>query len=145
MPIRSRRSSALVALAALATVFILIAPHDARAQSAADKGKKKMEGCLISYDAAAGTVVLKDEKSKKEETFKVKQGTSVLDKAGTAVAKNGRGAKLVDLEPNRPVIVYWAPQGEDKFASKIDAPDAMDESTGKVDSDIMEAAGCKVE
>ena len=100
---------------------------------------------MVSYDAAAGTLVVKDKKGKKEETFKVKQGTSVLDKTGTTVAKNGRGGKLVDLEPNRPVIVYWAPQGDGKFASKVDAPDPIDNETGKLDTDIMEDAGCKVE
>jgi hypothetical protein len=145
MPIRSRRPTALVAIAAIAAVFIWIAPHDARAQAAADKGKKKSEGCMISYDAAAGTLVIKDKKSKKDESFKVKQGTSVLDKTGTSVAKNGRGSKLADLEPNRPLIVYWMSQGEDKFASKVDAPDAIDSETGKPDVDIMEDAGCKTE
>jgi hypothetical protein len=145
MPIRSRRPTALVAIAAIATVFIWIAPHDARAQAAADKGKKKTEGCMISYDAAAGTLVVKDKKSKKDETFKVKQGTSVLDKTGTSVAKNGRGSKLADLEPNRPLIVYWVPQGEDQFASKVDAPNTMNSETGKLDADIMEDAGCKTE
>jgi len=100
---------------------------------------------MVSYDAAGGALVVKDKKNKKEETFKVKQGTSVLDKTGTSVAKNGRGAKLADLEANRPVIVYWMPQGEDKFASKVDAPDAIDSETGKADPDIMEDAGCKTE
>jgi len=145
MPIRSRRPIALVAIAAIAAVLIWIAPHDARAQSAADKGKKKIEGCMVSYDAAAGTLVVKDKKSKKDETFKVKQGTSVLDKTGTSVAKNGRGSKLVDLEPNRPVIVYWMPQGEDMFASKVDAPNTVNSETGKMDPDVMEDAGCKTE
>jgi len=145
MPNRSRRSTALVAIAAMATVFIWFAPHDARAQAAADKGKKKTDGCLISYDAAGGSIVVKDKKSKKDETFKVKQGTSVLDKTGTSVAKNGRGSKLADLELNRPLIVYWMPQGEDKFASKIDAPNTMNSETGKLDADVMEDAGCKTE
>jgi len=145
MPIRSRRSTALVAIAAIATAFIWFAPHAARAQSAADKGKKKTEGCMISYDAAAGSLVVKDKKSKKDETFKVKQGTSVLDKAGTSVAKNGRGAKLADLEPNRPLIVYWIQQGEDMFASKVDAPNTVNSETGKMDADVMEDAGCKAE
>jgi hypothetical protein len=145
MPIRSRRPTGLIAIAAIATVFIWVAPHDARAQAAADKGKKKAEGCMVSYDAAAGTLVVKDKKSKKDETFKVKQGTSVLDKTGTSVAKNGRGSKLADLEPNRPLIVYWMPQGEDQFASKVDAPNTMNSETGKLDVDIMEDAGCKIE
>jgi len=100
---------------------------------------------LISYDAAGGSIVVKDKKSKKDETFKVKQGTSVLDKTGTSVAKNGRGSKLADLELNRPLIVYWMPQGEDKFASKIDAPNTMNSETGKLDADVMEDAGCKTE
>ena len=115
MPILRRH----VALIAIATAIAFAAPHAAHAQGAT-AGKKKTEGCLISYDAAAGTLVVKDRSSKKEETFKVKQGTSVLDKTGTTVAKNGRGAKLVDLEANRPVIVYWADQGGEKFASKAD-------------------------
>jgi len=139
MPIRRRH----VALVALATAIAFAAPHVAHAQ--ATSSKKKLEGCMVSYDAEAGTLVVRDKKSKKDETFKVKQGTSVLDKTGTAVAKNGRGGKLVDLEANRPVIVYWAAQGEDKFASKVDAPDPIDEETGKPDADIMEDAGCKTE
>ena len=143
MPILCRRPTALVAIVAIATLFVWIAPEAAHAQATA--GKKKTEGCMVSYDAAAGALVVTDKKSKKDETFKVKQGTSVLDKTGTSVAKNGRGSKLADLEVNRPVIVYWMPQGEDKFASKVDAPDAMDSDTGKLDADIMEAAGCKVE
>ena len=140
MPIRRRH----VALIAIATAIAFAAPHAAHAQGAT-AGKKKTEGCMISYDAAAGTLVVKDRSSKKEETFKVKQGTSVLDKTGTTVAINGRGGKLVDLTMNRPVFVYWAPQGEDKFASKVDAPDPMDSETGKLDADIMENAGCKTE
>jgi hypothetical protein len=140
MPSRRRH----VALVAIATAVALAAPPLAQAQ-AATTGKKKTEGCMISYDAAAGTLVVKDRSSKKDEIFKVKQGTSVLDKTGTTVAKNGRGAKLVDLEANRPVFVYWASQGEDKFASKVDAPDPMDAETGKLDADIMENAGCKTE
>jgi hypothetical protein len=143
MPILRPRPTALAAIVAIATVFAWLAPEAAHAQATA--GKKKTEGCMISYDAAAGALVVKDKKSKKDETFKVKQGTSVLDKTGTSVAKNGRGSKLADLEANRPVIVYWVEQGEDKFASKVDAPDAMDSETGKLDADIMEDAGCKTE
>jgi hypothetical protein len=140
MPIRRRH----VALVAIATAIAFAAPHVAQAQGAT-AGKKKTEGCLVSWDAAAGLMVVKDHSSKKDETFKAKQGTSVLDKTGTSVSKNGRGAKLVDLEVNRPVIVYWVPQGEDKFASKVDAPDAIDKETGKPDPDVMENAGCKVD
>jgi hypothetical protein len=140
MPIRRRH----IALVAIATAIVFAAPHVSHAQGAT-AGKKKTEGCLISYDAAAGAIVVKDKKGGKEETFKVKQGTSVLDKTGTTVAKNGRGGKLADLEANRPVIVYWAPQGSDNFASKVDAPDPINNESGKLDADIMEDAGCKTE
>ena len=143
MPILCRRPTALVAIVAIATLFVWIAPEAAHAQATA--GKKKTEGCMVSYDAAAGALVVKDEKSKKDETFKVKQGTSVLDKTGTSVAKNGRGSKLADLEVNRPLIVYWMPQGEDMFASKVDAPNTVNSETGKMDPDVMEDAGCKTE
>jgi hypothetical protein len=136
MPIRRLH----VALVAIATAAVFAMPPVADAAP-----KKKLEGCMVSYDAEAGTLVVKDRSSKKDETFKVKQGTSVLDKTGTAVAKHGRGGKLVDLEPNRPVIVYWEPRGDDKFASKVDAPDPIDKETGKPDADVMENAGCKTE
>jgi hypothetical protein len=136
MPIRRRH----VALVAIATAIAFAAPHAAQADQ-----KKKTEGCLVSWDAGTGALVVTDHSSKKDETFKAKQGTSVLDKTGTSVSKNGRGAKLADLEKNRPVIVYWVPQGEDKFASKVDAPDPMNNETGKLDADIMEQAGCKTE
>jgi hypothetical protein len=137
MPIRRRH----VALVAIATAIAFAAPP----ASHAAETKKKTEGCLVSWDAATGALVVKDHSSKKDETFKAKQGTSVLDKTGTSVSKNGRGSKLADLEKNRPVIVYWVPQGEDKFASKVDAPDPINSETGKLDPDIMEQAGCKTE
>jgi len=140
MPIRRR--FAFVASVALATALVWAAPQSARA---AEAGKKKTEGCMVSYDAAGGALVVKNKSNKKDETYKVKQGTSVLDKTGTTVSKNGRGAKLADLEPNRPLIVYWVEQGADKFASKIDAPDPINKETGKLDADIMEDAGCKTE
>ncbi|RIL07865.1 MAG: hypothetical protein DCC71_01290 [Proteobacteria bacterium] len=116
--------------------------QDAHAQAAT--GKKKTEGCLVSYDGTAKLVV-KDEKTKKEMTFDVKQASSVLDKEGTVATKNGRKAVLADLEPNRPVIVYWKDKDGSPFASKVDAPDPMDSETNQLDKDIMESAGCKME
>lgn len=139
MLIRFARSFAFVAAGA----FLLSAlPEDARAQAAA--GKKKTEGCLLSYDGTSKLVV-KDEKSKKEMTFDVKQATSVLDKEGTVATKNGRKAQLVDLEVNRPVIVYWKDKGGSPFASKVDAPDPTDSETGQLDKDVMENFACKME
>ena len=139
MPILSSRCIALVAACAAALAWGM--PHPARADEA---GRKKTEGCLISYDGSSALVV-KNKNGGKEETYKVKQATSVLDKNGTVATKNGRKATLADLEKNRPIIVYWVPQGSDKFANKVDGLDAINKETGKVDADVMEDAGCKAE
>ena len=43
----------------------------------------------------------------------------------TTVKINGMGAKMTDLPPKSPVIVYWIPDEKDKkqkFARSIDAP-----------------------
>jgi hypothetical protein len=137
MPIRSIRWLAAAAVCALVAAAL---PQDAHAQA----GKKKTEGCLISYDGSAKLVV-KDQHSNKEMTFDVKQAATVLDKEGTVATKNGRKATLADLEANRPVIVYWKDKGGSPFATKVDAPDPMDSESGKLDADIMEQAGCKME
>lgn len=120
------------------------AAGDARAQATTTK---KMEGCLVSVDVAAGKMVVKDRQSKKENEFRIKPGT-VLDRTATAVKKEGRGAKLEDLETNRPVYVYFKPDPENKggkFASRAESPNAIDEETGKPDEDLMEQFGCKME
>ena len=137
MPIRSTR---LFALAAACAVLVAALPDEAQAQA----GKKKTEGCMVSYDGS-GKLVVKDHTSKKEMTFDVKQAATVLDKEGTVATKNGRKATLADLEANRPVIVYWKDKDGSMFASKVDAPDPMDSESGKLDNDIMEQAGCKVD
>jgi len=78
--------------------------------------------------------VIKDRTSKKEIEFRVKQASSVLDKAGTVATKDGRKAQLVD------------PENKDgKFANKVDQPDFMDDETGKPDADLLENAACPVE
>lgn len=139
--INVRRPSVLLALALAA---LGLAASDAQAQS---KGTKKMEGCLISIDVAGGKMVVKDRQSKKETEFRIKPGT-VLDRTATAVKKEGRGAKLEDLETNRPVYVYYKPDPENeggKFASRAESPNAIDEETGKPDEDLMEQFGCKTE
>jgi hypothetical protein len=143
MPIRFARSIArsIVFVAACAVLCVAL-PDSAQAQAAT--GKKKTEGCLISFDGTAKMVV-KDEKTKKEMTFDVKQATSVLDKEGTVATKNGRKAQLVDLEVNRPVIVYWKDKGGSPFASKVDAPDPTDAETDQLDADVMENFACKME
>jgi hypothetical protein len=138
------RSIARATTFALAGALALGAPLAAHAQTA---GKtKKTEGCLISFDNGAGKLVVKDRTSKNEESFRVKQATSVLDKAGTVVTKNGSKAQLTDLESNRPVYVYWIVDPQDanaKFANKVDAPDPINGETKQLDEDQMETFACK--
>jgi len=139
MLIRFARPFAFLAVCALAASVL---PEAAQAQGAT--GKKKTEGCLISYDGT-GKLVVKDEKTKKEMEFAVKQAATVLDKEGTVATKNGRKATLADLEKNRPVIVYWKEKDGSPFASKVDAPDPTDSETGKLDPDVMENFACTME
>lgn len=132
-----------VAALALAGALAWGVPLAAHAQASKTK---KTEGCLVSFDGGAGKLIVKDRVSKNDETFRVKQATSVLDKAGTVVTKNGSKAQLTDLEMNRPAYLYWIvdPQDENgKFANKVDAPDPIDAETKKLDEDIMETFGCK--
>ena len=139
MPIRSVYFAASAA-AGLA-LFASVLPGSARA---AEATRKKTEGCLVKYDAQAATIVVKAKGGGKEETFAVKDGP-VLDRTATSVKMDGRGAKLASLEVNRPLIVYWVEDGDKKFAKSVDAPNALDRSTGKPDPDIMEDAGGKPE
>lgn len=145
MPSRWLSSIIRAAALALAGTLAMSVPLAAHAQASKTK---KTEGCLVSFDAAAGKLVVKDRFNSKEETFRVKQATSVLDKAGTVVTKNGSKAQLTDLEMNRPAYVYWIvdPQDENgKFSNKVDAPDPIDKETKKLDADTMETFGCKLE
>ncbi|HEY8494076.1 MAG TPA: hypothetical protein VIN04_09295 [Myxococcota bacterium] len=141
MKLIARRS--LLAAFALAALGLLVLPA---VDAAAQAGRKKTEGCLI--ELAEPKMVIKDRNSKKEIEFRVKQATSVLDKAGTVATKDGRKAQLVDLETNRPVIAYWLADPENpggKFANKVDQPDFIDDETGQPDPDLLENAGCKLE
>jgi hypothetical protein len=139
MPIRSARFLATVTAAALCAWLLPQAAHAAEAA-----GRKKTEGCMVSYDGSAKLVV-KDKTSKKDVDFGVKQATSVLDKEGTVATKNGRKATLADLEVGKPLIVYSKDKDGGQFATKVDAPDPIDKDTGKPDPDVMEQAGCKME
>ncbi len=122
MSIQSSRTVAGFAALAFAA---LLASGTAPAHAQAKKSSvEKAEGCLVKYDAASNTMTVKDRR-KKEDTYRVKQATSVLDKAGTIVTKNGSKALLTDLEANRRVIVYWVPDPQNvdgRFANKVDAP-----------------------
>lgn len=138
----SIRGVRCLAVTTLCAGLALAVAGNASAQ--ADSGKKKTEGCLVSFDGTAKLVV-KDEKSGKDTTFDVKQAASVLDKEGTVATKNGRKAQLVDLEVNRPLIVYWKLKDGNPFATKVDAPDPVNKETGKLDPDVMENFACKAE
>jgi len=145
MPIHPMRPIARAAAFALAGALAWGAPLAAHAQEKASK-TKKTEGCLVSIDANAGKMVVKDRLTKKEDTYRVKQATSVLDKAGTVVTKNGSKAQLTELEVNRPIFIYWIVDPQDpngKFANKADAPDPMNRETKQLDEDTMENFGCK--
>ena len=135
------RRARLLAPLAVALAVAWAVPNAAHA---AESGRKKTEGCMVSYDGSAKLVV-KDKNSKKDVEFAVKQATSVLDKEGTVATKNGRKATLADLEVNRPLIVYSKEKDGAPFATKVDAPDPIDKETGKPDVDVMEQAGCKTE
>jgi phage baseplate assembly protein gpV len=113
MSIQSSRTVAGFAALAFAA---LLASGTAPAQAQAKKSAvEKAEGCMVKYDAASNTMTVKDRR-KKEDTYRVKQATSVLDKAGTVVTKNGSKALLTDLEANRRVIVYWVPDPQNRTA-----------------------------
>ena len=135
------RRARLLAPLAVALAVAWTVPNAAHA---AESGRKKTEGCMVSYDGSAKLVV-KDKNSKKDVEFAVKQATSVLDKEGTVATKNGRKATLADLEVNRPLIVYSKEKDGVPFATKVDAPDPIDKETGKPDVDVMEQAGCKMD
>ena len=135
------RSARLLAPLTAALVVAWALPNAAHA---AEAGRKKTEGCMVSYDGSSKLVV-KDRNSHKDVEFAVKQASSVLDKEGTVATKYGRKATLADLEKERPIIVYSKDKDGGKFATKVDAPDPIDNETGKPDPDVMEQAGCKKE
>jgi hypothetical protein len=129
---RTRRL--VVKLVALALAVGWISAGNAPPAYAADGAKtERANGRLEKYDAAAGTLSIKD-KGKVTE-FKVKAEGSVLTR--TTVTVNARPAKLDDLKVGNPVIVYWKPDEADanaKFARKIDMPNVpkelLDEEEG---------------
>lgn len=120
---RIRRIGGIFA-AALAVACVVAAAPAARAEEKAKT--ERSNGRLEKYDAAAGTLSIKD-KGKVTE-FKVKAEGSVLTR--TTVTVNARPAKLEDLKVGNPVIVYWKPDEADanaKFARKIDMPNVPKE------------------
>jgi hypothetical protein len=118
MQLSSRRSARGVLAAALVAV---VAAFAAAPASAEGSKTERSNGRLVSYDKEKSTVTIKDKG--KETTFTVKAEGSVLTR--TTVTANARPAKLDDLKPGSPVIVYWRANDanpDQKDARKIDMP-----------------------
>ena len=130
---RTRRLA--VKLVALTLAAGWIVAGNAPSAFAADKAKtERSNGRLEKYDAAAGTLSIKDKG--KQTVFNVKAEGSVLTR--TTVTVNARPAKLEELKVGNPVNVYWKPDETDpnvKFARKIDMPNVpkelLDEEEGE--------------
>ncbi len=122
MSIQSGRTVTGVAALVFAALLALgTVPAHGQAKKSATK---QAQGCLVKYDAASNTITVKYRR-KKEDTYRVKQATSVLDRAGTVVTKDGSKSLLKELEANKRVIVYWVPDPENpegRFANKVDVP-----------------------
>lgn len=137
MSIQSWMRGASVVLCGL--VFALAAPG----AHAADKVKtERSNGKLVSYDAAARTLVLKEKG--KDQSYAVKPDGSVLTK--TTVTMNAKPAKFDDLKPGMIMIVYWKPDETDpsrRFARKIDVPKIPREFQEDVDAAERAEAGAE--
>ena len=116
-------------LAALAAVGWLLA---AAAAQAAETKTERATGRLVSADAGAKTVVVKE--NGKEQTYGVTPEGSVLTR--TTVTMNGKAAPFSELKPGMIVIVYWKPDEADpskRYARKIDVPKIPKEFQEDVD------------
>jgi hypothetical protein len=112
-----RRGAALVGIAVTALVALAVAAP-VRAEEAKSE---RATGKLVSYDAAAQSIVVKE--SGKDLAYQVKAEGSVLTR--TTLTMNGKVAKYDDLKPGMIVIVYWKPDAADaakRLARKIDVP-----------------------
>ena len=105
------------AMIAVAALIALAAPV-----RAADPVKsERSNGKLVSYDAAAQAIVVKE--GGKEQPYQVKAEGSVLTR--TTVTMNGKVANFEDVKPGMIVIVYWKPDPADatkRNARKVDVP-----------------------
>lgn len=113
----------------LLLAMLLAAP----AATAAESKTERSNGKLVSYDAAAQTIVLKEKG--KDQTFAVKPEGSVLTR--TTVTMNAKPAKFDELKPGMIMIVYWKPDPADpskRFARKIDVPKIPREFQEDVDA-----------
>ena len=113
MPIRSTRLIAFAAACALAGGSLATAAHAEPAT-----GKKKTQGCMVSYDGTSKLVV-KDEKSKKDMTFNVKQAATVLAtiRRDTIEAKGGTWSAEEEAAFKEPIRAQYEKEGHPYFAS----------------------------
>ena len=86
---------------------------------------KKAEGRFVAFDPEASTVTVRVKG--KETVYDVKADGSVMTR--TTVSMNATPARVPDIPPGVPVIVYYVPPdadgkkaGQRSFARKIDAP-----------------------
>lgn len=113
-----RRVCAGVATLAV-TVLLAGAPTAAFAQAQAKT--ERSNGKLVKYEKEAGTITVKEKG--KDLVFHVTAEGSVLTR--TTVTMNAKPAKLDDLKPGAPVVVYWKKNAQDatrRDARKIDMP-----------------------
>ena len=123
-----------VARISMIAVAALVAFGFAAPTHAANEVKsERSNGKLVSYDAAAQTIVVKE--GGKEQPYQVKAEGSVLTR--TTVTMNGKVAKFDDVKPGMVVIVYWKPDPADatrRNARKMDVPKIPKELQEDVDA-----------
>lgn len=125
-PMKTSTARTLAGLVAVALALVLAVAVTSAAQAEPTGKTLKAQGKLVAYDAEAQTITLSEKGT--DRTYQVKAEGSVLTK--TTVTMNARPAKLTDLPPGAPLIVYWKADSEDKkarFARKIDAPKIPEE------------------
>lgn len=125
------------ALAAFFGAALLLA---APLVQAAEIKTERTNGRLVSADAAAKTIVVKEKG--KEQSYAVTPEGSVLTR--TTVTMNGKAARFAELKPGMLVIVYWKPDATDaskRYARKIDVPRIPREFQEDVEAAEREEAG----
>ncbi len=130
-----RRGAWLAAIAGAALVVFAVA---APVRAADEVKSERTNGKLVSYDAAAQTIVVKE--GGKEQPYQVKAEGSVLTR--TTVTMNGKVAKFDDVKPGMVVIVYWKPDPADatrRNARKVDVPKIPKEFQDEIDAAEKEA------
>ena len=121
----------ICALAALVAVVALLGATVA--SQAAETKTERTNGRLVSADASAKTIVVKEKG--KEQTYGVTPEGTVLTR--TTVTMNGKAAPFTELKPGMIVIVYWKPDAADsskRYARKIDVPKIPKEFQEDVDA-----------